>query len=354
MKAHIVGGGFGGLAAAGYLIKNAGMPGPDITIYEADEEMGGSFSLGGNAQSGYILPSGSVFDAEFRCTFDLLKDVPSSEKPELSVTDHFLDFNKKNPFDNRGRLIDRNGQKVHGPRFGLSLGDGLALARLTLKSEEKLEGRRIREFFSPSFFKSEFWLIYSTIMGVAAAAQCNGAAPLPEPHPAPFPEPFGHGADPAHAGQPERGLHRAAGRLAEGQRRQPAQPHLRARRRLRGDAGNHREPSRYRAERQRDLDRGRARRSRAADLRIAGRGSFDRVDAPGAAAADRRTVLESVEAAGTGTPGLRQSGCVLRQAAHLGFPLGELHRHHDRHRVHRSAGEDHQQQDGIWRTGQPD
>ena len=33
MKAHIVGGGFGGLAAAALLIRNADVPGADITIY---------------------------------------------------------------------------------------------------------------------------------------------------------------------------------------------------------------------------------------------------------------------------------------------------------------------------------
>jgi myosin-crossreactive antigen len=76
MKAHIVGGGFGGLAAAAYLIRNAGVAGQDITVYEADEQMGGSFSLGGSAQTGYILPCGSVFDSEFRCTFDLLATIP--------------------------------------------------------------------------------------------------------------------------------------------------------------------------------------------------------------------------------------------------------------------------------------
>ena len=70
------GGGFGGLAAAAYLIRNAGMSGQDSTIYEADERMGGGFSLGGSAASGYSLP-GSVFDAEFRCTFDLLQTIPS-------------------------------------------------------------------------------------------------------------------------------------------------------------------------------------------------------------------------------------------------------------------------------------
>jgi oleate hydratase len=34
-----------------------------------------------------------------------------------------------------------------------------------LTSEAKLEGRRIDEYFSPEFFSTEFWLIYSSIMG---------------------------------------------------------------------------------------------------------------------------------------------------------------------------------------------
>jgi glycine/D-amino acid oxidase-like deaminating enzyme len=57
MRAHIVGGGFGGLAAAALLIRNAGLSGADITIYEADERMGGGFFPGGSAETGYNLPS---------------------------------------------------------------------------------------------------------------------------------------------------------------------------------------------------------------------------------------------------------------------------------------------------------
>ena len=45
MKAHIVGGGFGGLATAALLIRNADVPGADITIYEADDVLGGGFFL---------------------------------------------------------------------------------------------------------------------------------------------------------------------------------------------------------------------------------------------------------------------------------------------------------------------
>ena len=142
MKAHIVGGGFGGLAAAGYLIRNAGVPGQDISIYDADERMGGGFFLGGSAETGYNLP-GSVFDNQFRCAFDLLDAVPSASNPAISVKEEFFTFNTRHPFDDRARLIDRHGHIVHGPRFGLSWRDGFHLARLALTPEAMLDGRRI-------------------------------------------------------------------------------------------------------------------------------------------------------------------------------------------------------------------
>src|SRR5262245_62880971 len=140
MKAHIVGGGFGGLAAAAYLIRDAGVSGQDITIYEGEEQTGGGLFLGGSAQSGYNLP-GSVFDQEFRCTSDLLATIPSASDPAVSVKDEFFAFNARHPFDNRARLIDRNGHIVHGPRFCLSWRDGFDLARLALPPEARRDGR---------------------------------------------------------------------------------------------------------------------------------------------------------------------------------------------------------------------
>jgi MCRA family len=116
MRAHIVGGGFGGLAAAALLIRNAGVSGEDITIYEADERMGGGFFLGGSAESDYNLP-GSVFDKEYRCTFELLKSIPSASNPSISVTDEFFAFNTGEPYHDRAHIFDRDGRIVHGPRF---------------------------------------------------------------------------------------------------------------------------------------------------------------------------------------------------------------------------------------------
>ena len=164
MKAHIVGGGFGGLAAAALLIRNADVPGEDITIYEANERLGGGFFLDGSAATGYNLP-GSVFDKEFRCAFDLLATIPSAADPKISVKEQFFTFNNNEPYNDRAHILDRDGNIVHGPHFGLSLSDGLALARVSLTPESMLDGRRIEEFFSPQFFATEFWLLWSTIMG---------------------------------------------------------------------------------------------------------------------------------------------------------------------------------------------
>jgi oleate hydratase len=102
---------------------------------------------------------------EFRCTFDLLKSIPSARNPSLSVTDDFFAFNTGEPYQDNAHILDREGRIMHGPRFGLSLGDGLSLARVVLTPEEMLNGRRIEEFFSRRFFSTEFWFLWSTIMG---------------------------------------------------------------------------------------------------------------------------------------------------------------------------------------------
>src|SRR5271156_3948701 len=80
MKAHIVGGGFGGLAAAALLIRNANAPGQDITIYEASDKLGGGFFLDGSAMSGYNLP-GPVFDKEFAALLTCSRRSPRKRTP---------------------------------------------------------------------------------------------------------------------------------------------------------------------------------------------------------------------------------------------------------------------------------
>jgi oleate hydratase len=141
------------------------MSGEDVTIYEAGDQLGGAFSVAGSAETGYILPTGSVFDAKFRCSFDLLATIPSASDPGISVKDEFFAFNARFPYHDRAHIIDRDGHIVQGPHFGLSIRDRLDLVRLALTPEAMLDGRRIDAFFSPGFFATEFWLLWTTIMG---------------------------------------------------------------------------------------------------------------------------------------------------------------------------------------------
>ena len=106
-----------------------------------------------------------MFDKEFRCAFDLLATIPTEAYPNISVAEQFFTFNNEHPFVDQTHIVDRELRPLRGPRYGLSLGDGLALARLSLTSEERLDGRRIEEFFPKPFFDTEFWLLWSTIMG---------------------------------------------------------------------------------------------------------------------------------------------------------------------------------------------
>jgi oleate hydratase len=164
MVAHIVGAGLASLSAAVYLIKDAGVPGGDIFLYEARDQLGGAMASAGGPESGYVLPTGRVFERNFRCAFELFSLVPSASDPGRSVLDEIEEFHRKFPYDDRGRLIDRQGTILKSPHFGLRATDTLEMIRLALTPEDWLDGKRIEEFFSPEFFKSEFWLLWTTLM----------------------------------------------------------------------------------------------------------------------------------------------------------------------------------------------
>ena len=81
MKAHLVGGGIASLAAAVHLIRDGGMLGANIHIYEARDRLGGCLVAGGSADEGYILPGGRVFEAQYRCALELFSVIPSVSDP---------------------------------------------------------------------------------------------------------------------------------------------------------------------------------------------------------------------------------------------------------------------------------
>jgi len=96
-KVYLVGGGIGSLAAAVFLVRDAGVPGENVRILEQLDILGGSMD-GGRAptpEGGYVTRGGRMFEEEYySCLWDLLKSIPSLESSEMSVRAEFLAFNQ--------------------------------------------------------------------------------------------------------------------------------------------------------------------------------------------------------------------------------------------------------------------
>ena len=73
-KAHLVGGGIGSLAAAAFMIRDGGLAGANISIFEAAPLLGGSLDAAGDPAVGYSLRGGRMLTTDnYECTWDLYK-----------------------------------------------------------------------------------------------------------------------------------------------------------------------------------------------------------------------------------------------------------------------------------------
>ena len=107
-KVFMVGGGIGCMAAAAFLIRDAGVPGGNITIYEALPLLGGSLDGAGNPQDGYSLRGGRMLTTDnYECTWGLFKSIPSLRDPSKTVFEETVEFNERIKSHSRARLVDR-------------------------------------------------------------------------------------------------------------------------------------------------------------------------------------------------------------------------------------------------------
>jgi oleate hydratase len=159
----MVGGGIAALAAAALLVRNGGVAGKRITILEHRGTAGGSLDGSGDAEAGYLTRGGRMFEPNFVCTLDLLSSIPAPDDPAVSVRDDILTFNRMVPGRGECRLV-RDGRKAQD-RYQLGLGPAeiVALNRLLLMPEGRLEGRTIEDWFAPAFFDTNLWIMWSTM-----------------------------------------------------------------------------------------------------------------------------------------------------------------------------------------------
>ena len=162
-KAYFIGGGIGSLAGAAFLIRDGGLLGSNITIFESLPILSGSLDAGGNAEQGYTLRGSRMFTLNiYECTWSLFKSIPSLTDPNTSVTEETIAFNEKVKSNSKARLIDKNRAIVDSSKLGFSMANRTELLKLSEASEEKLGNSSIYDWFSPSFFETNFWFMWRT------------------------------------------------------------------------------------------------------------------------------------------------------------------------------------------------
>jgi oleate hydratase len=157
---YLVGGGIASLAAAVFLIRDGDVPGHTITIIEESSRMGGSLDAAGNADDGYVMRGGRMIESKYLCTYDLFSSIPTLDGSR-TVTEEIFDWNETMKTSSKSRLF-RDGRRVDAPKFGLSENHILVIERLALEPESLLGRSTISDRFDPTFFATDFWLMWCT------------------------------------------------------------------------------------------------------------------------------------------------------------------------------------------------
>lgn len=163
-KVYIIGSGIAGLSAAYYLVRDAQIPGENITFIEQLAIDGGSMDGSGNPTDGYLIRGGREMDMTYENLWDVFQDIPAVELPApYTVLDEYRLLNDNDSNYSKARLISNKGVVEDFSKFGLSKKDQLALVKLLLKNKEELDDLTIDDYFSDSFKASNFWTFWRTM-----------------------------------------------------------------------------------------------------------------------------------------------------------------------------------------------
>ena len=163
-SAYIIGTGLAGLSAAFYLVRDGQMKGEHIHLLEKLDLAGGSCDGRKDITKGFFMRGGREMDNHFECMWDMFRDVPSIETPEISVLDEYYWLNKHDPNYSLCRATVNCGEDAHTDRkFELDKESALAISKLFITPEKELEGERISDVLPASFWNTNFWLYWQTM-----------------------------------------------------------------------------------------------------------------------------------------------------------------------------------------------
>lgn len=163
-SAYIIGTGLAGLTAAFYLVRDGQMPGNHIHLLEKLELAGGSCDGYKDIHKGFYMRGGREMDNHFEIMWDVFRDVPSIETPNVSVLDEYYWLNKHDPNYSLCRATVNKGEDAHTDKlFKLDKDSAMALSQLFITPEANLEDKKISDVLPESFWETNFWLYWQTM-----------------------------------------------------------------------------------------------------------------------------------------------------------------------------------------------
>ena len=163
-SAYIVGTGLAGLTAAFYLVRDGQMKGEHVHLLEKLDLAGGSCDGRKDVTKGFYMRGGREMDNHFEVMWDVFRDVPSIETPNVSVLDEYYWLNKHDPNYSLCRATTDCGKDAHTDKqFKLDKASALALSKLFMTPEDQLEDKKISDVLPDSFWNTNFWLYWQTM-----------------------------------------------------------------------------------------------------------------------------------------------------------------------------------------------
>lgn len=158
-RAHLIGGGLSALSAAAYLIRDCHFPGKQIVIYEKAAGLGGRWNRGVRREDGLVCPEVlSKKEAPGENFVDLFDSIPALSGKKQSVWEE-LRTHILPPEEGKMAILGKNGIIRADSGKGLKPGERIALIRLLLTDEKRLDNRSAEDWFqeTPHLFETPFW-----------------------------------------------------------------------------------------------------------------------------------------------------------------------------------------------------
>jgi len=181
---YIVGAGIAGLSAAVFAIRDGGVDGRNIHLFEELKVVGGALDARSDRHKRYSMRGARLInEMAYQCYFDMLSTIPClaeqeemdkgkndaghvrNHRPSRSVKDEIFEFNETHRLNTVTRLVGKEGARIDHTKLGLEHLDRIAIIALVFVPEEAIDGMRIDEHFRPAFFKTNFWYLFASMFG---------------------------------------------------------------------------------------------------------------------------------------------------------------------------------------------